>query len=300
MPQISTNLLNLYRNDWAKADTVAGMVEGLMLWDKLRDVDPSQKIVYIKSNTGLGYADVVNEGTANPAKTPAERAQLTLTQKRRGISYSHTVEAREFDPYGKVSDMAEEARKAIRRRMKKDSADLFLNNAFSSSHAIATGSALFADSHTVGPGQTLDNLASAAALSESVVATMLTSLRSQRGPKNEPMAYGGQVDLVVPPALEFTALKIAQSSLVPGTPNNDKNVVGSRINVVVETEAINSTTAFCLLASDKNELGCYRAVKVALANGSDADAHGNVEMAKWAIYAIGIQDPFNMVGNAGA
>lgn len=297
MATITTDLLNLYRNDWAEADTVAGDPGSMFLWDLMKNIRADEKVVYTKPNTGLGYADIVNEGSPNPEKIPVSMDQLTLTQKRRGIKYIHTIEAQKFDLYGKVAEMSKEAVKAINRRKVKDGADMFLNTAFTTN--IATGDPLYSDSHTIN-GVNFDNLSSAAALSESVVASMLQDLRGQRGPKGEPMAYGGQVVLIVPPALEFTALKIAQSSLVPGTTDNDKNVVASRIRVHVEPEATTSSTAFALVAASSDDLYIKKAVNTAIENGMDADEDGNVKMVKFAIYAYGAELPYNTIGNAGA
>lgn len=297
MATITTGKLNLYMNDWAEADTVAGDVGAMTLWDMMRNVRADERDPRLKPNTGLGYADIVNEGAGNPPKMPASLAQLQLSQKRRGVRYDHTIEAQKFDLYGKVGDMAKEAVKAINRRKVKDGADMFLNNAFTT--AIATGVSLYNDAHVIN-GNTFDNLGSASALSEANVALGLAALRGQRGPTGEPLAYGGQVLLVVPPALEFTAHKIAQSTLVPGTPNNDKNVVSARIRVHVEPEATTSTTAYALIAANNSDLQIVKAVNTAMDSGMDKDESGTVTMSKYAIYAYGGLLPHNTWGNAGA
>jgi len=297
MATITTGKLNLYRNDWAEADTVSGDLGAMKLWDLMKSIRADEKVIYTKPNTGLGYADIANEGQANAEKMPSSLPQLTLTQKRRGVKYSHTIEAQKFDLYGKVGEMAKEAVKAINRRKIKDGADMFLNNAFTT--AIATGSALYADAHSIN-GTTLDNLGSASALSEANVALGLAALRGQRGSTGEPMAYGGQVLLIVPPALEFTALKIARSSQVPGTTDNDNNVVASRIQVHVEPEATTSSTAYALVAASSSDLYVKKAVNTAMESGMDSDEDGNVKMVKFSIYAYGAELPYNVWGNPGA
>lgn len=295
--QITTAQLTLYRQDWAEADTVSGEVGDMTLWNLFGEVPADDKVIYLKPNTGLGYATLTEEGSPAPERLPLPGSQLTLTQKRRAVKYSHTIEMQLFDRYGKVAEMGRDAVAAVKKRMVKDAADFWLNNAFTDT--IATGSALYADAHAIG-NITLDNLGTAAALSPSAVGAGLTALRSQRDGQNTPLAYGGDVLLIVPPALEFTAATIAQSQLMPGTADNDKNVYASRLRVVVEPEATGSNTAYAIVAADSSKLYAKKAVKVAMGNNMDADEDGNVKMVKYAVYAYGATLPFNTWGNAGA
>jgi len=71
------------------------------------------------------------------------------------------------------------------------------------------------------------------ALGEASLAAGITAMREQTSEKGNPLNIEPGF-LVVPAELEFTAKKLVNSTLVPGSPNNDVNVLQGMVEVVVE------------------------------------------------------------------
>jgi len=297
MANFSTSTLQLIRKDWAKADTIAGEVD-LNVWNWLRNLDPSQRDVYVKGNTGLGMATKVTEGSPTPVHTPAGLPQLTLSQSQRSAKIIFTLEAQEFDLYGKIPELGAEAKTSIDRRKAQDVANLLLNNGFSSSYPTATGDELYSDSHTIN-GLNFDNLATSSALSESNLETMITMALNQKDAKNQPMSFKGPWYLYLGPTLALTAEKILGTSQVVGSADNDINVARRYIELMVDP-FITSTTAYALLPKMASKAEAYKIVKVDNKNIVDEDSDGNLSMKKYSIYEMGVWMPYNFVGNAGA
>lgn len=298
MANITTAVLAGYRTDWASFDTNEGMVK-LALWDHLGSVAGDQKVVYTKGNTGLGIAQIVEEGSPAPVSTPLETPQLTLTQKRRAMQFGFTIEAQKFDLYGKVKEVGASAVEAVKRAKERDAQALMLINGFDTNYPIATSTSLYSNSHTIN-GTTLDNLASPTALSESALETAITQLRTQKDSKNEsPMYFSGPFKLLVSPNDEFTARKIQKSTQVLGSGDNDANVVRDLFDVVV-CEFATSTTAWALVPADKSKHWFKKVVRTPIENIEHEDKDGNLYFTKFSIYALGCELPYNCVGNAGA
>jgi len=90
--------------------------------------------------------------------------------------------------------------------------------------AIYDGTALFHADH--------GNLGSTA-LGEATLAAGITAMRGQTSEKGNPLNIEPGF-LLVPPELEFTAKKLVNSVLVPGSSNNDVNVLQGIVEVQVE------------------------------------------------------------------
>ena len=71
------------------------------------------------------------------------------------------------------------------------------------------------------------------ALSEASLGAAITSMKHQLSEKGNPLMIRPGY-LLVPPELEFTAKKLIRSTLVPGSGNNDVNVLKGIVEVVVE------------------------------------------------------------------
>lgn len=300
MATITTSSLALFRADFEDTSAIAAASVQKPGWDHLVNVaDAGQRDIYIKHTSGFPYASEVDEGDPNPEHVQLALPQLTLSQKRRGLKYSHTIEAEKFDPNGMVAVRAREIGTALEAKKELDAVNAWLNLAFDSNFPISTGDALYSDSHTLGDLAAFDNLESASAFSWSTVESMLTALGRQKDPRNRTMSYRKKMYMLVPPELEFDAMTIAESSLRPSTADNDKNVISNRIMPVVLDEAT-STTAFALVPVNKEDHGGRKAVRLEAEAGFDTDEHGNAKFTRYALYDIGFAHPFNVRGNSGA
>ncbi len=94
------------------------------------------------------------------------------------------------------------------------------------------GAALFSDSHTTVSGDTVDNK-STSALDDTSLNTGLTALAEQKDQSGVVVGRRAKV-LLVPPALYKQAVILTDSSLRPGTANNDANVYSSKYGLVVK------------------------------------------------------------------
>lgn len=258
----------------------------------------SQNPVYMRSITGFGEANVVEDGALIPEDETVILPRLTLTAKTRGKKYRWTHLGQKTDQYSLVQKSGKSASKVVLYKRETDAVNVVYNNAFDSAYPIATGSAFFSNTHSIG-GQTFDNLYPATALSESAIAGMLTQLRSQKNARNLAMPMTGKMKLLVSPSDEFDALKIAQSQLVPGTADNDKNVVSSRFDVVVLNEAI-STTAYVMIPENMDEHYLQYYEIDAPNTGMEKLAEGHITFVNQMAYAQGIELPYNCIGSAGA
>lgn len=297
---ITTKTLNMARADFAASATIAMNDEDMRLWNLANDTpDANQNPVYIKDTTGFARATAVAEGSPNPLQRPLALPQLTMTQIRHGIKYIHSVEAKIFDPYGKIPAMGSAAGKAIAEAKLWAAANVFLNNAFdATNYPTATGKAFFDDDHPLGD-YTHDNLLDATALSEAAVEAGIVALRGQKNPRNEPMPYNKALYLLHSPTDSATAEKIAETSSKLGSTDNDANIVRKYIEPLMVSHAT-STTAWALVPRNKSDHYVQKVVAVEMANGSDIDEDDNAKFAMWTIFAMGVRNGLNCVGNAGA
>lgn len=297
---ITTNTLALFRADFEDTSAIAGKGVPKPTWEMLRKLnDRGQRDIMTNRVSGFGYASVVDEGDPNPEQIQLALPRMTLSQKRRGFKYKHTIEAAKFDPNGQVAIRAREMGTAFEATKEKDAADFWLNNAFDANHPISTGRPLYANNHTVGDIVAFSNLAPAATLSWSTLESMLTRLGRQKDPRNRTMGYRKKMYLLVPPELEFAAATLAESSLRPSVADNDKNVIKDRFMPVVCDEAV-SGTAFALIPVDKDKHGGCKVVNTEAERGFDTDEDKFAKFAIFGLWDIGGEHPFNIIGNPGA
>lgn len=139
-----------------------------------------------------------------------------------------------------------------------------LNNGFTT-ELTPDGVALFSDVHVLaGGGTTRNELAVSADLSFASLSDALVDMQTQtKIESGQIVAPIKGLKLIVPPALEFDAYRIVNSSGLPGSMNNDKNPVAAlrQISIVVNPH-LTDTDAWFLLAAEKNMHGLTSYVRV--------------------------------------
>jgi len=95
------------------------------------------------------------------------------------------------------------------------------------------GSALLSDTHTLGSGDTQDNLETGA-LSEANLDTLFQSLQSQKDQDGVLQGFMPYC-MLVPPVLYKTACEILDSELRSGTGDNDMNMYSSKYGVTIKS-----------------------------------------------------------------
>jgi hypothetical protein len=116
------------------------------------------------------------------------------------------------------------------------------------------GDALLSDTHTLGSGETQDNLITGA-LSEANLDSLFQVLQAQKDQDGVLQGFMPYV-LLVPPALYKTACEILDSELRSGTADNDMNMFSSKYGVSIKSTPFisaaegGSDTAYYLLAQE--------------------------------------------------
>lgn len=227
------------------------------IWRQYYNVESSDRKTEItQTYTELGDVPEKTEGSAYATDLlrPAHRKEVT--HKTYGLGFEMTEEAKEDDQHNVLKRNTKWLAYSARYVQEKNAAAP-LNNGFSSETS-ADGVAAFSASHVLGGGGTARNI-----LNPGQDLSWNSLSQAAIDIQNQTLTEGGRFvtpimewDLIVPPALEFTAARIVNSTLLPGIADNDKNVLKDRrkFNIIVNPH-LTDTDAWFLLAADKSRHG---------------------------------------------
>jgi hypothetical protein len=195
-------------------------------------------------------------------------------------SYTHTaftsgfiVERELYDDemYSQMDKLPRDLARAGRAKVEKDSITVLVN-AFSAdvggvgASAIYDGKALCATDHPlVDSVKTVDNLATGA-LTEANLRLAMLKFRGILGEAGNLVVIRPN-KLIIPPALEYTARVLLNSTLLPGSDFNDINIVKGALDVVVMDYLGSAATgnvatdAYWFLQAPEHEMNFYWRVK---------------------------------------
>lgn len=105
--------------------------------------------------------------------------------------------------------------------------------------------------------------------------------------------------LIVPPDLEYTALKLTESDHVPGTDHNDKNVIARMIDSVVVLDHLDDEDAWFLQDPNLHQLLFLWRVKPEMFRDKDIDRF-HFKFTGRMRFSYGYSDWRGMVGSTGA
>jgi len=227
------------------------------IWKGYYNVESSDRKTEIsQSYTELGDVPEKPEGANYSTDLIRPAFQKSVTHTEFGLGFEMTETAGEDDRFGVLKRntkwLAFSARYVEEKR-----AAAPLNNGFSSETS-ADGVAAFSASHVLGNGDTARNILNPGqdlswnSLTQAMI-DMQTETKSDGGRFVTPITSW---DIVVPPALEFTAARIINSTLLPGVADNDANVLKQRrsFNIIVNPH-LTDPDAWFLLAADKSRHG---------------------------------------------
>lgn len=174
-----------------------------------------------------------------------EKATLDSTEyedltKLDTVQYKHVTYSKGFqvekelvddEQYGQIKKAAQALARAARSTVEVKAASV-LNTAFSTSTTNWNGEALISASHALLGGGTASNSLGTIALSEPNLELGFKLAREQVDERGLKIQMNPNL-LIVPPALEFTAEKIAKSVQLPGSQENDINPLRGRFQVIV-------------------------------------------------------------------
>jgi len=227
------------------------------IWRKYYNIENSERRTEItQSFTELGDVPEKEEGATYATDLIRAGHQKSVTHTEFGLGFEMTETAGEDDRYKVLKRNAKYLAYSARYVEEKRAANP-LNNGFSTELS-SDGVSNFNSTHVLGNGNTTRNiLATASDLSWNSLQQAMIDVQTQT------LSDGGRFvlpitewDLIVPPALEFTAARIVTSTLLPGVADNDKNVLKDRrtFNIVVNPH-LTDTDAWFLLAADKSRHG---------------------------------------------
>lgn len=218
------------------------------LWKKFikgnKDVN-GQKYINVDSVSYLGYQPTMNEGAVHMVESMDTPFSMEVTPQQYGLAGLFSELAIKTDYYGKLQQFGEAL-----ARSRYDTEELvacnLLNLGFTAPGSGGTQTldnlALFSAAHTAFTG-TQSNLNTSLALSQANLETAVTAARRRYSHRGIPRQYMREYMLIVPPALELLAKRLVNSTLIPGSANNDKNVLQG-MEVLVHPFLTSSTSWF--------------------------------------------------------
>jgi hypothetical protein len=177
-----------------------------------------------------------------------------------------------------------------------------LNNGFSASYVGGDGVALFSNAHPLVGGGVNSNIPSTPAdLNETSLEAAVIQIAAWTDERNLLIA-AKPVKLVIPPALQFVATRLLETSLRVGTADNDINAIknnGSISGGYTVNNFLTDPNAWFLTTDVPN--GMKHFVRTPLSNSMDGDFDtGNVRYKSRERYSFGWSDPLGMFGSEGA
>jgi hypothetical protein len=217
-----------------------------------------QKYIKVDSVSYLGYMPAMNEGATHTIDSMDTPFNMEVTPQQYGLGGLFTELAMKTDYYGKLA-MFGAALARSRFDTEEAVAVNLLNLGFTAPGSGGTKTldnvALFSAAHPVHVG-TQSNLNTSLALSQANLETAVAAARLRKNHRGIPRQYMGELKLIVPPALEYLAKRLTNSALIPGSANNDTNVM--RGMEVLVHPFLTSTTSWFLCAQDPSMNALYR------------------------------------------
>jgi hypothetical protein len=188
---------------------------------------------------GFGNASVKGEGNAVSYDNATEGFTARYAHETVALAFSLTEEAVEDNLYDRLGSRYTKALARSMANTKQIKAAAILNNAFSSSYTGGDGVALVSNSHPLGGGGTSSNRPTAYAdLNETSLEDALINISTLVDDRSLTIALQGR-KLIVPPALQFVADRLLQSTGRVGTSDNDINAI-KNMGMVPEGYVVNN------------------------------------------------------------
>ena len=252
--------------------------------------------------SGFGNASTKSEGSGVQFDQANEVYTSRYTMETIALAFALTEEAMEDNLYDQLGARYTRALARSMSHTKQVKAAAVLNNAFDSSFAGGDGKELCATDHPLGGGGTFRNEPSTAAdLNETSLENALIDISQFVDERNMIVALRG-MKLIVPPALQFVADRLLESTLRVGTSDNDLNAIKNR-GMIPDGYTINhfltDTDAFFLKTDAPNGFKYFERVPLSTSMEADFDT-GNMRYKARERYAFGFSDPRCVFGSPGA
>src|SRR5512137_3008538 len=254
--------------------------------------------------SGFTAAPVKNEGQAIAYDNAQEAWTARYNHETIAMGFSVTEEAMEDNLYDSLSSRYTKALARAMAYTKQVKAAAILNQGFTGSGnpTYGDGQVLFSTAHPLVSGGVNSNRpATAADLNETSLENAVIQIAAWTDERGLLIAAKPK-KLVVPPALQFVATRLLETSLRVGTTDNDINALKNN-GSIPEGYAVNhfltDTNAWFLKTDVPN--GMKHFVRTPMQTGMDADFDtGNSRYKARERYSFGVSDPLGVFGSPGA
>lgn len=251
--------------------------------------------------SGFGEAPVKSEGAGVAYDQAQETFTARYTHETIALAFSLTEEAVEDNLYDRLSARYTKALARSMAQTKQIKAAALLNGAFTTSIG-GDGKALCAIDHPTLSGPDLRNtLSTQADLSETSLEQAMIDIAGFTDERGLKIAVQG-LKLIIPKELMFVADRLLESSLRPGTADNDVNALrnkGMLPQGYVVNNFLTDPDAFFIKTDAPNGMKGF--TRVALKTGFEGDFEtGNVRYKARERYSFGFSDPRGLFGVSGA
>lgn len=299
---MANNMLSMgiARKDFADVALLAANNDGLAaeygwLFNKKKSTQSYEKVEALN-----------NLGPATPWSPAYPAAQnmnvdypLTITPTLVGQLFEVNYQGRYTDQYGKVKQVISLMPENVLVRKAIDAADFF-GNAFAGTTS-ADGQYLASASHTSASGQTYSTLdATSRAISLGALKALSVIQTNQKYPGGVRVRFAGARKLVVPNELMLDAEQILSSVQIPGSADNDKNVLHGKIELATMSYLGDySTTMYFLAPSDPSNSGMWWIDQIDMHTTVTSDKADTASYMIQSSYALGALNVYGFAFNAG-
>jgi hypothetical protein len=252
--------------------------------------------------SGFSAAPVKNEGQAIAYDNAQEAWTTRYNHETIALGFSITEEAVEDNLYDSLSARYTKGLARAMAYTKQVKAAAVINNGFSASYVGGDGVALFSTAHPLVSGGTNSNRPTVGAdLNETSLEAAVIQIAAWVDERGLLIAAKPK-KMIVPPALQFVATRLLETSLRVGTADNDINALknnGSIPEGYTINHFLTDTNGWYLTTDVPN--GMKHFVRTPLQNGMDGDFDtGNVRYKSRERYSFGWSDPLGVFGSPGS
>jgi hypothetical protein len=252
--------------------------------------------------SGFSAAPVKNEGSAIAYDNAQEAWTARYNHETIAMGFSITEEAVEDNLYDSLSARYTKSLARAMAYTKQVKGAYVLNNAFTGGPTYGDGQVLCSTAHPLVSGGTNSNRPTVGAdLNETSLENAVIQIAAWTDERGLLIAAKPK-KLVVPPALQFVATRLLETSLRVGTTDNDINALknnGSIPEGYTVNHFLTDTNGWFLLTDVPNGLKHF--TRMPLANSMDGDFDtGNVRYKSRERYSFGVSDPLGIFGSPGS
>ena len=252
--------------------------------------------------SGFGAAPVKQEGSAITFDDAQEAYTARYTHETIALAFSITEEAIEDNLYDRLASRYTKALARSMANTKQVKGAATLNNAFDNTFTGGDGKELCATDHPLVNNGSLRNEPSTDAdLNETSLENALIDIAAFVDERGLKVSVRGQ-KLIIPPALQFVADRLLESTLRPGTADNDINAtrnMGMLPQGYTVNHYLTDTDAFFIKTDAPRGFVHFERMPMSTKMEGDFDT-GNVRFKARERYSYGYSDPRCVYGSKGA